>query len=493
MMRLECRLLGPWIVHRSCLRRVEEWRTQPRPSPRREHRGRYPFPARPCSRQPHLDACFACGWHGVRRGTAAAQCADGSDALGPRRARPPGRQRAGHRPGHRGRIDHRSQVRVVADHEPDPALALADAGRCDDRHRADRRRIRSRGSSAAAPPAWPRCIAGATWFGLDWAGSVTAPDPVRALGLLAAGFTLPCLIAVVAFGVRVPPSRSRTGVLLGSAAVVGTLTLAWLVAGPPVGTHDAWPSAATTPSDWASTTGWPHARERLAGHHVAPGSRASFVGGTLPLAGVAARPPPRPGSAWCRPSRSAWHGLCGPGPCSRRRASSDRQAASRSWRSPSEPGRRRCSPPDSCRGPSTSSACAPRSAGSWHAFPRRRVAARCADSSAMPSAIRASSCCSRCLAAEPLSTAMDDGSSRHPNDRIPERRTEIRGADGVIAVAIHAPLERGLQAPDLGNAVLLAIDNERLLASVRHEMVELRASRARNRRRGRRGSSPTGA
>ena len=58
-------------------------------------------------------------------------------------------------------------------------------------------------------------LAGATWFGLDWAGSVTAPDSVRALGLLAAGFTLPCLIAMVAFGVRVPPSRARTGVLLG--------------------------------------------------------------------------------------------------------------------------------------------------------------------------------------------------------------------------------------------------------------------------------------
>ena len=48
-----------------------------------------------------------------------------------------------------------------------------------------------------------------------------------------------------------------------------------------------------------------------------------------------------------------------------------------------------------------------------------------------------------------------------------------------VAVAIHAPRGDGFVAPELGPAVHLAADNERLLASVRHEMLRVREARAR--------------
>ncbi len=322
-------------------------------------------------------------------------------------------------------------------------------------------------------------IAGATWFGLDWAGSVTAPDPVRALGLLAAGLTLPCLIAVVAFGVRLPPSRARTGVLLGSAAVIGTLTLAWLVAWIPrrdprclavcgdnplgLGIDDA--LARTLASAWQVTTlllavglaSWagrylwlasPRARRRDRGllvPAIAVGMAwALWAGALLAPSGIV-----RPASgiaALAFAVRAGAATLLAGGLVARTLDEQRLRAAIRKVAA-------RLSPPPG----------------------RGTLRALVGDAFGDPGL--------QLLFALPGGGSLVDGDGRPvvppPQDRIPERRTEIRGADGVIAVAFHAPLERGLQAPDLGNAVLLAIDNERLLASVRHEMLELRASRAR--------------
>ena len=55
----------------------------------------------------------------------------------------------------------------------------------------------------------------------------------------------------------------------------------------------------------------------------------------------------------------------------------------------------------------------------------------------------------------------------------------IDHAGELVAIAITLAAERDDAARDLGDAVRLAAANERLLAAVRHEVVELRASRAR--------------
>jgi signal transduction histidine kinase len=61
----------------------------------------------------------------------------------------------------------------------------------------------------------------------------------------------------------------------------------------------------------------------------------------------------------------------------------------------------------------------------------------------------------------------------------PDQVTPIRSGPEIVAIALHAPRGEGSVEPDLGSAVRLAADNERLLASIRHEMLELRASRTR--------------
>jgi signal transduction histidine kinase len=62
----------------------------------------------------------------------------------------------------------------------------------------------------------------------------------------------------------------------------------------------------------------------------------------------------------------------------------------------------------------------------------------------------------------------------------PDQLTEIRKGDEVVAIAIRSP-EAAAEpvAAEFGAAVQLAADNERLLASVRHDVIELRASRTR--------------
>ena len=61
-----------------------------------------------------------------------------------------------------------------------------------------------------------------------------------------------------------------------------------------------------------------------------------------------------------------------------------------------------------------------------------------------------------------------------------DRVTEIRRGREVVAIAIRSSEAAGEPVtPELDAAVQLATDNERLLASVRHEVLELRASRAR--------------
>ena len=61
-----------------------------------------------------------------------------------------------------------------------------------------------------------------------------------------------------------------------------------------------------------------------------------------------------------------------------------------------------------------------------------------------------------------------------------ERATEIRNGNDLVAIAIHsATAAREPISPELGADVQLAADNERLLASVRHQLLELQASRAR--------------
>ena len=62
----------------------------------------------------------------------------------------------------------------------------------------------------------------------------------------------------------------------------------------------------------------------------------------------------------------------------------------------------------------------------------------------------------------------------------PEPDWEIRRSGELVAVVLDASTsaDAGVAA-ELGDAVLLAADNERLLAVVRHEVAELRASRTR--------------
>ena len=62
----------------------------------------------------------------------------------------------------------------------------------------------------------------------------------------------------------------------------------------------------------------------------------------------------------------------------------------------------------------------------------------------------------------------------------PDRLTEIRKGDEVVAIAIRSSEAAGESVtPQFGAAVVLAADNERLLAAIRHDVIELRASRAR--------------
>lgn len=62
----------------------------------------------------------------------------------------------------------------------------------------------------------------------------------------------------------------------------------------------------------------------------------------------------------------------------------------------------------------------------------------------------------------------------------PDRLIEIRKGDEVVAIAIRSPEATGEPVTaKVGAAVQLAADNERLLAAVRHELIELRASRTR--------------
>ena len=62
----------------------------------------------------------------------------------------------------------------------------------------------------------------------------------------------------------------------------------------------------------------------------------------------------------------------------------------------------------------------------------------------------------------------------------PDRLIEIRKGDEIVAIAIRSSEAAGEPvAANVGAAVQLAADNERLLAAVRHELIELRASRTR--------------
>lgn len=58
--------------------------------------------------------------------------------------------------------------------------------------------------------------------------------------------------------------------------------------------------------------------------------------------------------------------------------------------------------------------------------------------------------------------------------------TEIRRDGTLVAIALHSQASAGDPiGPDRSPVVSLAADNERLFASVRHEVLELRASKAR--------------
>ena len=322
-------------------------------------------------------------------------------------------------------------------------------------------------------------LAGAAWFGLDWAASVSTPGPLRAAGLLAAAITLPLLAAVVVLGVRVGTERARTRPLLVAGAAIAILTIAWLVAwvptldprclaicgANPLGLGVDYGLARVLANAWQGLTllfgvalaswsahrlwrGSPQARRRdrslligaigvglawavWAGTLLAPSSAVRSAGtvAALAFAGRAATATILAGGLVLRILHE------------QRTRSAVRRVAARM--SPLPGG------------------------GTLRAV----VASAFGDPGL------------QLVYALPTGGTLVDDAGRPvepaTDGRADARHTEIRAGDELVAVAIHAPREDGSPDPALGAAVLLAIDNERLLATVRYEMLALRESRAR--------------
>lgn len=322
-------------------------------------------------------------------------------------------------------------------------------------------------------------LAGASWFGADWAGSVDAPGLIRATGLMATALTLPLLMGVVVLGVGGGRARPRLWVPLAGGVALALLVGLWLVAwvpgldlrclavckANPLGLGidhglaralaNAWQGLTVILGAWfmawaalrlRRTAGLARRRDRvLLWPAAAIGAAWAFWGVTL-LAPSTVVPTTGPVVVLAFAARAVAVTALAAGLTARivgeqRTLSSVRQIADRL--SPLPGG-------GTLRGAI---------AGAFGDPDLRLVYAlpdggTLVDETGHPVAVA--------LAALP-----------------PDQVSPIRSGADTVAIAIHAPRGDGAPEPDLGSAVRLAVDNERLLASIRHEMLELRASRTR--------------
>ncbi len=322
-------------------------------------------------------------------------------------------------------------------------------------------------------------LAGSSWFGADWAGSVDAPGLIRAAGLMATALTLPLLMGVVALGVGGGPAAARIRLPLAVGATLAILAGLWLVAWVPVmdarclavckanplglgidhglarALANTWQGltviAGAAFAAWAilrlrRTSGLARRRDRLLlWSAVGVGTAWAFWGVTLltPFPLVA---PAGPAAVLAFTGRAVAVTVLAAGLTARivgeqRTLASVRQIAERLSPLP---------------GGGTLRAAL---AGAFGDPELQLVYALPGDG-----------------------TLVDDAGRPAPVARTalpPDQVTPILSGSETVAIAIHAPRGEGAAAPELGSAVRLAADNERLLASIRHEMRELRASRTR--------------
>ncbi len=322
-------------------------------------------------------------------------------------------------------------------------------------------------------------LAGASWFGADWAGSVDAPGLIRAAGLMATALTLPLLTGVVVLGIGGGPATSRIRIPLAGGLALASLAGLWLVAwvpgldlrclavcdANPLGLGidhglaralaNAWQGLtvilAVSFAVWATlrlrrTAGLARRLDRvLLATAVGVGTAWAFWGVTL-LAPFTLVPPAGPVAVLAFTGRAVAVAALAAGLTARivgeqRTLSSVRQIAERLSPLPG--------------GGTLRTALA----GAFGDPELRLVFALPGGGNLVDDAGR------------PVALAL----AELPPDQV----TPIRSGPETVAIAIHAPRGEGAVVADLGSAVRLAADNERLLASVRHEMRELRASRTR--------------
>ena len=322
-------------------------------------------------------------------------------------------------------------------------------------------------------------LAGASWFGSDWAASVVAPGPVRAIGVLATAMTLPIVVGVLAIGLRDGPDGSRYRIPLLAGAAVALLATFWLVAWVPsldprclavcdtnpLGLGMDYGLARTLANAWQGLTvivgvllvAWAAGRVRRSSDWVRRRDRGLLVpaigvglawtlwGISLVLPSTAA-PPAGNLAVLAFACRAAALTLLAGGLILR---IAEEQRTLASVRRISE----RLSP---LPGGGTLRAALAAALGD----PDLRLAYALPQGGSL---------------VDEEGRPVDRGSSEPWSEQTAEIRTGLE----TVAVAFHSSGAARSSVAALGPAVRLAADNERLLASIRHEMLQLRESRAR--------------
>ena len=322
-------------------------------------------------------------------------------------------------------------------------------------------------------------LAGASWFGAEWAGSIDAPGLLRAAGLLATALTLPLLMSVVVLGVGSGPVAARIRIPLGVGAALTILVLAWLVAwvpsmdprclavckANPLGFGIDHGLARALANAWQGLTlvlgaafaawaglrlsrmsGLVRRRDRvLLAAAVGVGAAWVFWGVTL-LASYKLVHPAGSVAALAFIGRAVALTILAAGLAARiigeqRTLASVRRIAERLSPLPG--------------GGTLRAALA-----SAYGDPGLRLVYPLPDGGTLVDD-----------SGRPVAVAL----TQLPLDQV----TSIRSGPETVAIAIHAPRGEASAEPELGSAVRLAADNERLLAAIRHEVLELRASRTR--------------
>lgn len=323
-------------------------------------------------------------------------------------------------------------------------------------------------------------LAGVCWFGADWAGDASAPGGLRAAGLVAVVLTLPMLALAVLATRPYSVSRVARSALLGTAAGLVGLTAFWLVVWVPaldprclaicnvnpIGEGLDFQLARTLANAWqgltvavgVGTAAWALRRLALVSG-PARRRRGPLLGGAVLV-----------GAAWAAWGVSLMLPSTLVAPAGQvavvlfiaRGIAMTALAAGLGWWTFNL---------------QETLEAIKRLADRMAPFPGAgALTAGLADAFADPHL--------RLVYALPGEAGFveADGQSADidADARLEDRVTEIRRGHEVVAIAIRSSEAAGEPvAPVLDAAVQLAADNERLLASVRHEVLELRASRAR--------------